>query len=354
MGEYTFSMERKDRVLDWSIGIFFIALVAYVELLRYGLPSIWRVCLIVGLLSFIMRLFINSCLAYAYLKKWRHLLDLIEKHWMNDKTSLGSVKNEIKKYHYTPRTTEKRIYFVKHQLVGGFFLLFLLPLFLLLFDIYSNPKDLKTVIPVSFLVAYYVYESVIFVRNKELSMPSESATPPVSDEAEQVEKMERRRNHLDSLFGIALVLLGVLSASELQYFLTVQNEELHFYALKVFTVPFVILIVFWLLKELMSDIVPRLDFRMLLTEFCWDFWSFALFYYLLGIYGGFQIGATSSFLLSIIMVFNVTWAYSRACPVREGDRSMYNYYKSIKWGVLRWGVLFIGGYMLLLLIVQPP
>ena len=168
----------------------------------------------------------------------------------------------------------------------------------------------------------------------------------------QVEKMERRRERLDSLFEIALVLLGILSASEFQYFLTTEEEALHFYALKVFTVPFVVLIVFWLLKELISDML-RPDVKMLFTEFCWDFLSFTLFYYLLGIYGGFQIGVALSFVLSMILNFVVMWAYSRASPVKTGDRSMYNYYKSAKWMLLRGIVVFVGAYMLLVVIVLP-
>lgn len=347
--EYKFSMGRKDRVLDWSIGIFFVALVAYVELLRNQLPSIWRISLIVGLLCFIMRLFVNSCLAYAYLKKWRYLLDLIEKYWMNNET-LESVTNAIDKYHYTPRTTEKRIYFVKHQLVGGFGLLFLFPLALLLFEIHSNPLDWNIAVPVSFLVVYYAYESIIFARNKERSMPSENVVPTVSNEMEQVEKMEKRRKHLDSLFGIALVLLGILSAAEFQYFLTVEEQQLYGYALKVYTVPFYILITFWLVKELYRDVL-RQDFRMLFTEFCWTFWSFTLFYYLLGIFG-FTVGIASSFMLSILFIFSIQWAYSRASPVTWGDRSMFRYYRSHRWIVLRF-TLSMGAYMLLILIVLP-
>ena len=207
--EYKFSMGRKDRVLDWSIGIFFVALVAYVELLRYELPSIWRICLIVGLLCFIMRLFSSSCLAYAYLKKWRYLLDLIEKHWKSNTVSLDSLKNEIEKYHYTPRTTEKRTYFISHQLVGGFFLLFLVPFFLLLFEIYSNPQDLNIIIPVSFLAVYCIYESIIYITNKERSMPSENTLPPVSNEMGRVVKTEEQNRQNLATFVIG-VLIGVI------------------------------------------------------------------------------------------------------------------------------------------------
>lgn|GEM_PF-1320660 len=170
--EYKFSMERKDRVTDWAIGIFFIALVAYAELLRESTPPIWRIYLIVGLLCFNVRLFFNSCLAYAYLKKWRYLLDMIEKHWMNNKPSLDVVKDKIKKLHYTPRTTEKRRHFVKSQLLAGFLLLFLFPLFLISFEIYFKLQNLnELIVPISFLFGYFVYELVMFITHKPLTMP---------------------------------------------------------------------------------------------------------------------------------------------------------------------------------------
>ena len=179
--EYRFSMERKDRVTDWSIGILFVSLVAYAELLRGQTPSIWRIYLLVVLLCFIVRLFSNSCLAYAYLKKWRYLQDLIERHWMN-KESLKTVTEAIRKYHYTPRATHKRAYFVRCQLQAGFLILFFFPFCLLLFEIYSHLHDLNIVAPILILVIYCIYESVIFVRNEDLNMPSENTTPPDSDD----------------------------------------------------------------------------------------------------------------------------------------------------------------------------
>lgn len=166
-------MERKDRVTDWAIGIFFVTLVAYAELLREQVPSIWRVSLIIGLSCFIMRLFMNSCLAYAYLKKWRYLLDLVEKHWMTSTISLDFVKKEIGKYHYTPRTTERPIYFIKSQLLAGFFILFLFPFSILLLELHSNPLDLYTIIPISFLVAYYFLELILFYGHKALEIPAD-------------------------------------------------------------------------------------------------------------------------------------------------------------------------------------
>ena len=181
-------------------------------------------------------------------------------------------------------------------------------------------------------------------------MPSEK-TAPASNEIGQIEKMEKRRKHLDSLFEIALVLLGVLSASEFQYFLTTEDKAMHFYALRVFTVPILVLIICWLAKELMGDL-PFPNVRMLLTEFCWNFWSFTLFYYLLEIYGGLQIGIALSLLLSIVMGFSIQWAYSRTSPITWGDRSMFKYYKSPLWIGIRI-IVFVGAYLLLVRIVLP-
>lgn len=143
--------------------------------------------------------------------------------------------------------------------------------------------------------------------DKKRSMPSENDVPPVSSETEQINKMEKRKERLDSLFEYALVLLGVLAAAEFQYFLTTEEEGIFPYALRVFTVPFTIMILFWLVKELFSDTL-RSDAKMLLTEYCWDFWSFTLFYYLFVIsgglqYGGLQIGVIVPFLLSILLIY---------------------------------------------------
>lgn len=166
--EYKFSMERKDRVTDWSIGIFFAFLIAYAELLMAQTPSIWRIYLIIGTLCFIDRLFINSCLAYGYLEKWRYLLDLIEKHWMNGNPTIEYVKDKIENLHYAVKTTKGRMYFIRSQLIASFSLLFLFPFVLLLFDSYSTPLN-ELFVPILFLFAYLVYEAIMYLNDKHLN-----------------------------------------------------------------------------------------------------------------------------------------------------------------------------------------
>ena len=160
-----------------------------------------------------------------------------------------------------------------------------------------------------------------------------------------------REKHLDNLFEIALVLLGILSAAEFQYFLMKEDAEIHMYVLKVFTVPLVVLIILWLAKELARDEFPP-NVTMILTEFCWNLWSFSLFYYLVNIYIGNIIGIALSFTLSIVLIFFVNRAYERDSPTKKGE-SMYNFYTSYKWRTIRLCVFFLA-YGALFAMILPP
>ena len=113
-----------------------------------------------------------------------------------------------------------------------------------LFEIYSNPQELNIILPLLFLCIYYVYESIIFVKNKERSVPSVNDDVPAFKETNQPNRLEKRKGRLDSLFEYALVLLGILAAAEFQYFLTTVEKGIFPYAMRVFTVPFVVLILF--------------------------------------------------------------------------------------------------------------
>ena len=207
------------------------------------------------------------------------------------------------------------------------------------------------------LVEYCIYEIIISKPNKQRSMPSENTVSSARIDSELVEKMERRRNRLDSLFDLALVLLGILSAAEFQYYLTLSNEvETNVHLLYVVTGPFVFMIGAWLTKELFSDRFSS-EVNMISTEFCWAFWSFTLHYYLLLLtsefqFGGLQIGMFVPLVLSLLLVFSIRWAYSRTYPLEIGDVKMYKYFRSIKW-TLAWWFMFALAYLLLTVVIIP-
>jgi len=161
--EYRFSLNRKDTLTYWALTAVFVMLAAYVELLRFKESSLWRISLLAATVCLLVRFFIHSCLAYAYLKKWRFLLEQIEKHWMTGKPSLNNIRQNINKYHHTPRTTVTRWYLIKAQLKAGFFLVFLIPSLLILFEILCSPQSFYTFVPLGAILVYLTYESWQFI-----------------------------------------------------------------------------------------------------------------------------------------------------------------------------------------------
>jgi len=158
-----------------------------------------------------------------------------------------------------------------------------------------------------------------------------------------------KREQLDRLYEFSLVLLGILSAAELQYFLVTEKQELWFYALKVFTLPFLFLILLWLIKEIFKDFFHKQFFSMLFTEFCWSFWSVSLLYYLLGIVGGVTISVYLTFFLSLLLTFSISWAYKRAFTA---EYLLETYHKNHIW-IFRTFIIYCISYFLLLSIVMP-
>jgi len=90
--------------------------------------------------------------------------------------------------------------------------------------------------------------------------------------------MENQRlGRFQHIFEIALVLLGVLSATENQYFAKIWGDTI---ALRFTITPFILIIAVWLLKELFSNKLSIAE-SLLFSEFCWELWSLTLTYYLL-------------------------------------------------------------------------
>jgi len=167
--------------------------------------------------------------------------------------------------------------------------------------------------------------------------------------------LRRRRERLDKLFDIALVLLGVFSASELQVLTTTAsleqgNSNLQ-YLLRIFTMPLFVLLIGWLTKEIFADELSA-NWRMTLTEFCWNLWGFTLFYYLV-IYvfatvvpDVAQYGVYLSFGLALLLIVFIQRTY------RKAYRSMPDYFGRTRWLGYRTAT-FIIAYQVLLILVYP-
>lgn len=278
--EYKFSMERKDRVTDWAIGIFFVTLVAYAELLRQDVPSIWRIALIVGLLSFIMRLFANSCLAYAYLKKWRYLLDSINKHWIKGQPSQNELNADIEKLHFSRGTTEKASYFIKSQLKAGFILLFIFPIFILVFEFGSN-FDLYSLLPIGFLILYFFYESRLLWKLNETMQPSNSDV----EAARSNDKPEESNGKgVDRAFDTFIIIQTLIFATIFQYLTWVGTPDDFLNVTKitrVFFIPILVILILWMISHLTGSSIRRLFIKT--VAWYWAYLSFFIQFLFIGI-----------------------------------------------------------------------
>ena len=117
------------------------------------------------------------------------------------------------------------------------------------------------------------------------------------------------------IFDIALVLLGVLGATETPYFAKVWNDQT---ALKFAITPFLLIIFIWLWKELFKGYFERRrkpEYWLLFTEWTWELWSFTLAYYLF-FFALYQtpnhpaFAVFYAFGLGLIIYFGISLAYS--------------------------------------------
>ena len=175
--EYKISMERKDRALNWSITVFFIAFMAYAELLTNN-NSIWRIYLLFILELFILRFFIGSIIAYTYLKKWRYIIQKIDSYKFKKEPKIDEINTIIDTYDHKDTTTEKARYFIKNQLKVGFGLLFAIPIVLITYEFLNNPPGQEVIWGIGFSILIVIYEILIFRVDTHPPDNTEQGHPP--------------------------------------------------------------------------------------------------------------------------------------------------------------------------------
>jgi len=117
--------------------------------------------------------------------------------------------------------------------------------------------------------------------------------------------MNNGTRRIDRLFDFALVMLGVLSASEFQFVCSVPGREAEIpYAFRILTYPMVVLIILWLVKEVSFSLRPgHASFKMAYREFCWDLWASTLYMYLL-LYLLFALGSVGTILAILFAILS--------------------------------------------------
>ena len=133
----------------------------------------------------------------------------------------------------------------------------------------------------------------------------------------------------DSLFDIAVVVLAILSAGGLAYYLGNPGKTPPINILRVFTYPFIVLFGLWLVNEFL---IKNLNYRLsiVLRDFCWALWSNLLFFNLLSVMGSTIFLAISVFILSALLFSSIMLGYSHYARVNDKENYIH-YFRSYSW-----------------------
>lgn len=172
--EYEFSSNKKDTLTNWSLTILLAMLGFY-----FGdfvgianLESASRLALVIGTLIIVIQFFVNSMLSYGFLKKWRYLKELIEKHWMDGKPTLEDIKKKIALYDHGRRTKASWREMIWAQLRAGFLLILGAPILLAAVEVF-RAQNLTAYHYLSFVVlaVYMIWQIVIFLDYDQFRKP---------------------------------------------------------------------------------------------------------------------------------------------------------------------------------------
>lgn len=118
---YDYSLKKKDTLTNWSLTIL-VALIG----LYFGIQSEdildndLKFLVVTGFLIILIQFFGNSLISYAYLRKWRHLKNSIDKHWMTGKPTHDDIVKDIDTYDINESTPVGITDMILAQLRAGF------------------------------------------------------------------------------------------------------------------------------------------------------------------------------------------------------------------------------------------
>lgn len=154
------------------------------------------------------------------------------------------------------------------------------------------------------------------------------------------------KEKLAGIFETALVLLGVLSATEFQFLSVVFGGQT---ALKFVTMPYVIMLLLWIFKEMFKFNIFSKEVSLLITELCWELWCLTFAYYLLFL---FILMVPSLSILSFLdsMVIGLaTYGLLLLAHYYAYRNEVLYYYTTNKWKSIRFLFVAIGAVIMLVI-----
>ena len=151
------SLERRDRITNWSYAMLVAVVAAYVSFFADGsfVTPLGRFGLVSGALFVLIRFFFASMISYGYFLKGRYFRTMIEQYWLCGKPTMDEIKQDIKKFDHGKSMPETDRNLLNGQIKSGFILILIIPVVILLIEYYLNYSCYYWIIVV--LLAAYVF-----------------------------------------------------------------------------------------------------------------------------------------------------------------------------------------------------
>lgn len=177
--EKNINLQRKDSFTNWSLVTLLGFFAVYGQLFLTTLPSFIRLGALTVVFILIFRFYLRSCISFADIRRQNVLRRAIEGHWIRGKPSVNRIEALIRIFDHECWSPDPLRRVLWAQLKAGFIVLFLAPVFVLIYEIitlilqfYTLPFPLETLFIsgaiLAFLFFYLLYELVSIRRYQPL------------------------------------------------------------------------------------------------------------------------------------------------------------------------------------------
>ncbi len=136
------SFRKKDTLTNWSLTILIAMIGIYFGILsgqfqEQMLEQSLRFAVVTGFLIILGQFFSNSLISYAYLRKFRYLMKMIDSGWMNGNPSFSVIKEQISVFDLKDKTVVGMRESSWAQLRAGFAIILGFPTVLWISELYQ-------------------------------------------------------------------------------------------------------------------------------------------------------------------------------------------------------------------------
>ena len=158
--EYTYSLKKKDTLVNWSLMALLAFMSVYFNIIRMDIINEIKILFTIGILIILIQFFVNSMLAYGYLRKWRKIMTGIEKYWVDKSYSYEKITEDIREYDHNGKLSIAWKDMIWAQLLSGFLIILLTPIFFIIYEIYTIGINSYSTIGFTILGIFIIWEII--------------------------------------------------------------------------------------------------------------------------------------------------------------------------------------------------